>query len=70
METIHQLNVLDNTKYDGTLTLGELQKDDFEKVNDRFMKNWSAHTNQFLIERIHLVDTNGRFKFIFRLKNA
>ena len=30
METIHDLNVLDGTKYDGTLTLGELQKDDFE----------------------------------------
>jgi 2'-5' RNA ligase len=70
METIHQLNVLDHTKYDGTLTLGELHSDDFEKVNDRFIKNWSADTNQFQIDRVHLVDSNDRFKFIFRLKNV
>jgi 2'-5' RNA ligase len=69
METIHQLNVLDTSKYDGTLTLGELQKNDFDKVSDRFMKTWTADTNQFEIDRVHLVDTNGRFKFIFRLKN-
>jgi hypothetical protein len=70
METIHRLNVLDHTKYDGTLTLGELHSDDFEKVNDRFIKNWSADTNQFQIDRVHLVDSNDRFKFIFRLKNV
>ena len=39
------------------------------KVNDRFIKNWSANINQFPVDRIHLVDPNGRFKFIFRLKN-
>ena len=64
METIHGLNVLDST-----LTLGEIQSDDFEKANDRYIKNWSTNTNQFLVDRIHLVDPNGRFKFIFRLKN-
>jgi len=69
METIHRLNVLDNNKYDGTLTFGELQKNDFDKINDRFMKSWAADTNQFEIDRVHLMDTNGRFKFIFRLKN-
>jgi 2'-5' RNA ligase len=69
MEIIHQLNVLDNSKYDGTLTLGELQKNDFDRINDYFMNNRIGDTNQFEIDRVHLVDTNGRFKFIFRLKD-
>jgi 2'-5' RNA ligase len=70
MEIIHQLNVLDDSKYDGTLTLGELQKNDFDRINDQSMNSQTADTNQFQIDRIHLMDTNGRFKFIFRLKNS
>ncbi|CAF1457117.1 unnamed protein product [Adineta steineri] len=69
MESIHQLNILDDSKYDGTLTLGILHKDDYNKVNDRFMKNWTIDTNQFEIDRIYLIDINRRSKFIFRLKN-
>ncbi|CAF1157808.1 unnamed protein product [Adineta steineri] len=69
IEPIHQLNILDDSKYDGTLTLGILHKDDFNKVNDRFMKNWTIDTNQFEIDRIYLIDIKGRSQFIFRLKN-
>jgi hypothetical protein len=69
LEVIYQLNVLDDRKYDGTLTLGELRKDDFDQVNDRFMKSWIGDTNQFEIDRLSLVDRNGRLKFIFRLNH-
>ncbi len=62
--------MLDDSKYDGTLTLGELQKNDFDRINDQSMNSQTADTNQFQIDRIHLMDTNGRFKFIFRLKNS
>lgn len=70
MEIIHRLDVLDNSKYDGTITLGELQKSNFDKINERFKNSWTVHMSQFQIDRIHLADTNGRFKFIFRLKNS
>ena len=68
LNVIQQLNVLDETKYDGTIILGELRQQDFDKVNDRFMKNWSSDKYQLDIDRIHLIDPSGRFKFIFRLK--
>jgi 2'-5' RNA ligase len=69
MEPIRRLNVLDDSKYDGTLTLGELRKKDFDNVRDRFMKNWTGDDREFGIDRIHLMDANERFKFIFRLRN-
>jgi 2'-5' RNA ligase len=65
-EAIRRLNLLDD-KYDGTLTLGEMHKNDFSEVSDRFTKSWTMGTNEFEVDRLHLMDTNGRFKFIFRL---
>ncbi|CAF1166096.1 unnamed protein product [Rotaria sordida] len=68
IESIRQLNILDNNKYDGTLTLGEIQKNDFNKIRDRFMKSCTSDIYKFEVDRIHLSDLNGRLKFIFRLK--
>jgi len=69
IEPIRRLNILDDNKYDGTLTLGELHKDDFGKIRDRFMKDWTAGRNAFEIDRIQLIDTSERLKFLFRLKS-
>ncbi|CAF1045316.1 unnamed protein product [Rotaria sp. Silwood1] len=69
MESIHRLNILDESKYDGTLTLGEIHENDFDKISDRFVKSCTINNYKFEIDRIHLMDLNGRFKFIFRLKN-
>lgn len=68
-EPIQRLYVLDDTKHDGSLILGVLHRDDFDRVNDRFVKSWTADKYQFDIDRIHLTDTDGRIRFIFRLKN-
>ncbi|CAF1381264.1 unnamed protein product [Rotaria sordida] len=68
IESIRQLNILDNNKYDGTLTLGEIQKNDFNKISERFMKSCTSDIYKFEVDRIHLSDLNGRLKFIFRLK--
>ncbi|CAF2596780.1 unnamed protein product [Rotaria sp. Silwood2] len=68
IESIRQLNIIDDNKYDGTLTLGEIHKNDFDKISDRFMKSCASNIYKFEIDRIHLMDLNGRFKFVFRLK--
>lgn len=70
IDVIDQLNVLDRTKYDGRLILGELRRDDFDKVNDRFNKDCPANGYQLVIDRLHLTEVDGRNKFIFRLKNS
>ena len=70
VNVLDDLNVLDRTKYDARLTLGQVHRDDFEKVNDRFSKNCPAGGYQLVIDRMHLTETDGRFKFIFRLKNS
>lgn len=68
IDVIEQLNVLDHQKYDGTLTLGQLRPDELDKVKDRFSKNCPENGYQVAIDRLHLADTNGKYKFIFRLK--
>ncbi|CAF0734850.1 unnamed protein product [Adineta ricciae] len=69
IEQIKQLQVLDQTKYDGSLTLGHLNRNDLSEVKERYAKNWPNEMNRFEIERIHLVDPADKFKFIFRLKS-
>ncbi|UJR26915.1 hypothetical protein I4U23_008224 [Adineta vaga] len=68
IEAIQQLQILDQTKYDGSLTLGHLNKNDFNQVLDRFIQSWPGGMNSIDIDRIHLIDANDKFKFIFRLK--
>lgn len=70
IEVIEQLNVLDHRKYDGTLNLGQLQQDEFDKVKDRFSKTCPENGYQMVIDRLHLTDINGKYKFIFRLRNS
>lgn len=69
IELFRQSKLIDENKYDGTLTLGEIDQQDFDKINDRFTKNYSQNNIKFAIDRIHLTDSNGHFKFIFRLKS-
>ena len=70
IEVIEQLNVLDHQKYDGTLNLGQLQQDEFEKVKDRFSKNCPENGYQVVIDRLHLLETDAKCKFIFRLRHS
>jgi len=69
IEPIKRLNLLNNKDFDGTLTLGELDKNDLTEVGNRFTESWTFETNEFEIDRVHLIDSNGRFQSTFTLKN-
>jgi 2'-5' RNA ligase len=72
IEPIKRLNFDGNSSknnFDGTLTLGELDKKDLTEVGDRFAQSWSFGTNEFEVDRVHLIDSNGRFQCTFLLKS-
>lgn len=68
IEPIKRLNLKNNKDFDGTLTLGELDKSDLNEVGNRFTQSWTFGTNEFEVDRVHLIDSNGRFQYTFPLK--
>jgi 2'-5' RNA ligase len=69
IESVKRLNLNNDNNFDGTLTLGELDKSDLSKVGDRFTENWTFGINEFEVDRVHLIDSNGRFQCTFLLKS-
>jgi 2'-5' RNA ligase len=69
IEPIKRLNFKNDNDFDGTLTLGELDKNDLTEVGNRFTENWTFETNEFEVDRVHLIDSNGRFQCTFTLKS-
>ena len=69
IEPIGKLNLLKNQDFDGSLTLGELDKQELTDVGNRFTEHWSYSTHEFEVDRVHLIDSNGRFQCSFPLKN-
>jgi 2'-5' RNA ligase len=69
IEPIKRLNLKKNNDFDGTLTLGELDKKDLTEVGNRFTQSWTFGTNEFEVDRVHLIDSNGRFQCTFSLKS-
>ena len=69
LESIQRLNLKNDKQFDGTLTLGQLDKNDLTEVGDRFTQNWTMGTNEFEVDRLHLIDSNGRFQCTFSLKS-
>lgn len=55
--------------FDGTLTLGELDKKDLTEVGDRYTQSWSFGISTFEVDRVYLIDSNERFQCTFSLKN-
>jgi 2'-5' RNA ligase len=69
IEPIKRLNFGNKNNFDGTLSLGELDKDDITKVGDRFTQGWTFGTNEFEVDRVHLIDSNDRFQCTFPLRS-
>jgi 2'-5' RNA ligase len=69
IEPMQRLNLNNNNQFDGTITLGELNKTDLTQVGDRFTQNWTFGINEFEVDRVHLIDSNGRFQCTFPLKS-
>ncbi|CAF2637333.1 unnamed protein product [Rotaria sp. Silwood2] len=69
IEPIKRLNLNNNDNLDGTLTLGELDKKDLTEVGNRFTQSWTFATNEFEVDRVYLIDSNGRFQYNFPLKS-
>ncbi|UJR22209.1 hypothetical protein I4U23_025273 [Adineta vaga] len=69
IEPLQRLNLNKNSNFDGTLILGELNKTDLTDVGDRYTQSWTYQTNEFEIDRVHLIDSNGRFQSTFQLKS-
>jgi 2'-5' RNA ligase len=69
IEPIKRLNFGSKDNLDGTLSLGELDKKDLTEVGDRFTQSWRFGTNEFEVDRLHLIDSNGRFQCTFSLKS-
>jgi hypothetical protein len=69
IEPIKRLNFKNNNNFDGTLTLGELDKNDLTEIGNRFTESWTFETNEFEVDRVHLIDSNGRFQCTFTLKS-
>jgi 2'-5' RNA ligase len=69
IEPIKRLNFKNNKDFDGTLNLGELDKNDLTEVGNRFTQSWKFGTNEFEVDRVHLIDSNGRFQCTFPLKS-
>ncbi|CAF0969811.1 unnamed protein product [Rotaria sordida] len=70
IESIQQLNLnKNNNNFDGTLTLGELDKTDLTEVGNRFTQSWTFATNEFDVDRVYLIDSNGRFQYNVPLKS-
>jgi len=70
IESFQQFNLnLNNKNSDGTLTLGELDKSELTEVGNRFTQSWTFETNEFEVDRVHLIDSNGRFQYTFQLRN-
>ena len=55
--------------FDGTLTLGELDKKDLTEVGDRYTQKWSFGINAFEVDHVYLIDSNERFQATFPLQN-
>ena len=68
LEALRQFNPNSDPDFDGTLTLGELDKADLTNVGNRFTEAWKLHTNEFEVAWVHLIDSDGRFQSTFRLK--
>ncbi|CAF2141839.1 unnamed protein product [Rotaria magnacalcarata] len=69
MEPIQRLNLNNSNDFDGTLTLGDLDKQDLTEVGNRFTQNWTMATNEFEVDRVHVIDSNGRFQYTVPLKS-
>ena len=54
---------------DGTLTLGQLDKKDVADVGDRFTQSWTMGNNEFEVDRVHLIDADGRFRCTLPLRS-
>lgn len=61
------LNVNDQT--DNTMTLGSLDKKDLTAIGDLYTQRWTFGTNEFEVDRLHLLDNQNRFRASFRLRN-
>jgi 2'-5' RNA ligase len=69
LESIQRLNLNNDKQFDGTLTLGQLDKNDLTEVGNRFTQSWTMGTNEFEVDRLHLIDSNGRFQCTVPLKS-
>lgn len=69
VDPIRQLVLNKNDNFDGGLTLGELNKSDLTEVGNRFTQNWTYATNEFEVDRVHLLDGNGRFQYSIPLRS-
>jgi hypothetical protein len=69
IEPIKRLNLGNKNDFDGALTLGELDKNDLTEVGNRFTQSWTFGTNELEIDRVHLIDSDGRFQCTFLLKS-
>lgn len=61
------LNVSDQS--DNTMTLGSLDKKDLTAIGDLYTQRWTYGTNEFEVDRLHLLDNQNRFQASFRLRN-
>jgi RNA 2',3'-cyclic 3'-phosphodiesterase len=66
LSSIKQLGLSDH--FDGTLTLGQIDKNDLTDVANQFTERWIQGANEFEVDRVHLMDSNGRFHNYFLLK--
>ena len=54
---------------DGALILGEMEKSDVTEVCERFTQAWSMGVSEFEVDRVHLIDEDGRFQSTFPLRS-
>ena len=69
IEPMKRLNLTPNNTFDGTLTLGELDKKDLTEVGERFTQKWSFGINSFEVDQVYMIDSNERLQCTFPLKN-
>lgn len=69
IEPMKKLVWRENQDFDGSLTLGELDKQELTAVGNRFTEHWSYGGHEFEVDRVHLIDANGRFRCSFPLKS-
>ena len=68
-QALDGFNALLGNQVDGTLTLGQLDKKDVPEVGDRFTQSWTMGNNEFEVDRVHLIDADGRFRCSLLLRS-